>query len=167
MPNRDLLAEYGLWDGAYDTLVALRDGGPLTWPHPTLDATSGNPAKALRKFVDLGLLTGPARGQKIDAALFAITRAGLDVLRRVERGLHSPTWLTQSKLRALECLVRRGGSALRSALTKAPDKVHSGALSVLIGAGYVEARDAPEGEIVCITDLGREAYEEARRPGQE
>jgi hypothetical protein len=48
MPDRDLLAEYGLWSGAYETLAALRDGGPLTWPHPTLDAISGNPAKALR-----------------------------------------------------------------------------------------------------------------------
>jgi hypothetical protein len=161
MPNRDLLAEYDLWEGAYETLTALRDGGPLAWPHPTLDAISGNPAKALRKFVDLRLLTGPARGQKIDAAPFAITQAGLDVLRRVERGLHKPAWLTQGKLRALECLVRRGGSALRAGLAGAPDRVHPGALSALVGAGYVEA----QGEAVCITDLGREAYEEAQSSG--
>jgi hypothetical protein len=162
VPNRALLAEYGLWDGAYDTLVALRDGGPLTWPHPTLDAISGNPAKALRKFVDSGLLTGPARDQKINAAPFAITQVGQDVLRRVERGLHSPTWLSHGKLHALECLVQHGGSASRSTLTKAPDKVHSGSLNALVGAGYVEA----QGETVCITDLGREAYEEANHPGE-
>jgi hypothetical protein len=124
-------------------------------PHPALDAIGGNPAKALRKFVDLGLLIGPARSQKIGAAPFAITPAGLEVLRRVERGLHEPSWLNRSKLHALEALVRYGGSAARATLIHNA-KVRPAALDALAGAGYVEAGESN----VVLTELGWEAYRE-------
>jgi hypothetical protein len=124
-------------------------------PHPTLDAISGNPAKALRKFVDLGLLTGPARSQKINAAPFAITPAGLEVLRRVECGLHTRTWLKRSRLQALEALARYGGSAARSTLIHNA-KVRPATLDALIGAGYAEAGETA----VVPTEPGWEAYKE-------
>lgn len=165
-----LCYEYDLSEPHYLLLKLIEASGPLRWDtaadYARLKEVSGNPAALLRHLVDRGLLSGPARGEKIQAAPFGLTDEGRDLLGRIERGLHTPVWLSEHKVKALEVL-SRGRLSLPG---KVRERIKQVTLNSLIEAGYVEVErldSMDDAGCVCvgysdwvITDLGWEALGE-------
>lgn len=156
--NHSLIDEYGLNEVTYK-LLKLAEGSPITWGGPGLKAITGQPANSLRKLVDRGLLTGPARDEKISARPFALTAAGRDTLARIERGLHRNVWMSAGKLKVLE-LLEGGGALSQRELMDAGANTMS-MLSV-IDAGYISQRRARDWYYYGITEVGREALTQWR-----
>lgn len=152
-PKDTLLLEYDLNFVQYQMLALLSDTGPLTWPDTRFNAVSGQPGQSLRKLVDRGLLVGPARRQKINAAPFALSEQGETVLGNVRRGLHKTSWLSLHKWAALA----------RLAEGPLPEDEREGhklvTLRSLVENGYVDFDNVQ----YTLTGLGREAWLEAQR----
>lgn len=160
MIERELLNlcyEYDLHESLYLLLKLVEESGPLRWDtaadYTLLKEVSGNPAALLRHLIDRGLLSGPARGQKIQTAPFALTDQGRELLGKIERGLHTPAWLSEHKVKALERLNRPHPVAW--SVMKA-EGIRRVTLRSLVDNGYI-CISGPGWE---ITDLGREALAE-------
>lgn len=157
MITNALLDEYGLNSVSYLMLALIRQHSQMSWSklgHLTLfKRISGQPAATLRKLVDRGLITGPARSRPIRSAPFAIAPRGEEILAKIERGLHRSDWLSAGKLAALE-LLATGFQTDRDLL----DASHRMSIISLKDAGYIQRN----GEMWHATPLGLEALREHR-----
>lgn len=106
----------------------------------------------LRSLVGRGLLLGPDTGQAIKARPFSLSEAGRELVGKIERGLHTPAWLSEYKVKALECLDKPHPVAWSVLKEEGIRKVTLGSLTK---AGYLTNGLGWE-----ITDLGREALTE-------
>ena len=91
--------------------------------------------------------------------MFALTATGLDVLQKVDRGLHRPAWMSESKANALRRLV--DGVCMRQILFKKYG-ISGSTITSLLKAGYITHPHGSTNDL-AVTDLGREAlrdYEE-------
>jgi hypothetical protein len=155
MPTPQLLDEYGLNEVTYGLLLLAFEHNIQWSEHQVeLKQISGQPAVALRKLVDRGLLTGPGRGVNIGAQVFALTQRARRILAKIERGLHRPRWLSPARARALQYL--SGGAGWDEAILR-PRKIYLPTLLALKKAGYVQ--ESPK-TMWRITDLGQEAWAE-------
>jgi hypothetical protein len=180
--DHQLIDEYGLNPTTY-RLLKLAQGGPIEWLGPGLKAITTQPAPGLRKLVERGLLSGPARTEKVNCRPFEMTEKGRDVLGRIERGLHKNSWMSAGKVKLLTLLslaacgsgeAASTGPELRPELVEGASPPGTGGASeqAIKAAGVsmmsvLSARDA--GYVVqaesgatfwYITDLGREALSE-------
>lgn len=151
--NHALIDEYGLNEVTFK-LLKLASKSDIQWNGPGLRAISGQPANSLRKLVDRGLLTGPARQEKIAARPFALTDAGRDTLARIERGLHRNEWMSAGKVKVLELL--ENDFYFEPQLLKKGANMMS--LLSVRDAGYTTSTPG----VIWITDLGREALSQWR-----
>lgn len=159
LPAHQLLDEYGLNQVTFK-LLGMADAAtePLTWaaikPIAAFYKITGNPAPALRKLVDRGLLTGPARNEDIKAKPFALTDAGRDILARIQRGLHRPRWISPAKAKILRLLTNN----YHTSENLKDWNIHpaSMALASLTQAGYIQYSSGHW----RLTPLGLEAWAE-------
>lgn len=147
-PTPALLDEYGLSEYLYDALKACTD--PTYWK--TGDLTHS--IALLYKLRDRGLLTGPKTGKPYSIP-FHLTKAGRDLLSRVERGLHKPEWLSEHQVRALDWLSNSTIPAYSTHLLSFY-KIRLVTIRSLLNAGYVST----DGIEYSLTPLGREAWQE-------
>ncbi|MCK6629328.1 MAG: hypothetical protein L6R45_29645 [Anaerolineae bacterium] len=169
-PDHALLDEYGLNQVTYRLLAAIATppplsasergpGGEVSWPALKTIALqqkiTGNPAPALRKLVERGLLAGPARDEDIHARPFTLTPQGHDIFVRIQLGWHKPQWLTVSRVNALKTLIKANGALLYSPKIHGR-KFNRSVLDTLVKHGYL-IRDF---ETYRLTLLGRAAWAE-------
>lgn len=159
-PKPALLDEYGLNEVTWRLLVKIAaHPEPMTWTLikriSKTEHITGNPAQSLRKLIDRGLLTGPARHEDLITRPMAATQPAYDLIKRIERGLHPPEWITASRVVALD-LLRRSGPLPIQELVK-QHHIRQITLSSLAEHGYLELSND---YYYHITDLGREALAE-------
>lgn len=160
LPSHQLLDEYGLNAVTYQFLALVHQAAhPFDWfllKHVArTEKITGNPAPALRKLVDRGLITGPARSEGISARRFGPTDQGEIIFSRIRRGLHRWEWITPARAEALKTLIRQRGSLLYSQKIYG-SKFSRPTLDSLVKHGYVRK----DFEMYRLTDLGREAWAE-------
>ncbi len=156
--NHALLDEWGLNQVTYQILNLSCE--PIDWHDAEtlvrLKEISGQPAAALRKLVDRGLLDGPSRKQLITERPFEATKKGLELLDKIKRGLHHWNWLSAGKIRVLTILAP--GAQPDEELKKR--KCHRMSILSLRDATYIARSDSDVWE---ITALGLEALQEQNR----
>lgn len=154
-----LFFEYGLNVTQGEMMLLVAAEGLLWWGNfeqlKKAKTVSGQAGMTLRSLVGRGLLLGPDTGQAIKARPFSLSEAGRELVGKVERGLHTPGWLTEHKVKALECLDKPhpvAWSVLKD------EGIRKGTLGSLTKSGYLTNGLGWE-----ITDLGREALAEWRQ----
>lgn len=157
----NLIFEYGLNETQYRVLCLLQEEQGLIWwtngyHQKQLKKISGQPGQTLRKLVDWGILEGPARGELIGVKAFRLTDKARDLLARVGRGLHTPEWMSEHKLAALETAVDQPCGI--SLATKKGLGIKLVTLHSLEKAGYLVRQNG----VWLATELGREAMNEWR-----
>ncbi|MCL4295744.1 MAG: hypothetical protein KJ077_08455 [Anaerolineae bacterium] len=154
-----LFFEYGLNVTQGQMILLVAAEGLLWWGNleqlKKARAISGQAGMTLLSLARRGLLLGPDPGQAIKARPFSLSEAGRDLVGKVERGLHTPAWLSEHKVKALECLDKPHPVAWSVLKDKGVRKVTLGSLTK---AGYLTNGLGWE-----ITDLGREALAEWRQ----
>lgn len=150
-----IIYEYGLNVPQYQTLKFVSIAGEVHYPDDRLDPFSGQPANQLRHLTsDLTLLDGPPRGKSIRSKPFVVTDKGRALLDKIDRGLHTPAWLSEHKVKALLALPAYGERVQEADLKR--KGIRQVTLTSLVSAGYVG----------CIIDgywlreLGQEALRE-------
>jgi len=108
----------------------------------------------MRKLVHRGLLIGPAQSEDINTRPFVATQSGYNLLGRIERGLHTPGWLSASRVRALKWLSSNDGRGIDMLRPRGISMI---TMRALRKAGYISTADEATWR---ITDLGREAWAE-------
>lgn len=104
-----IIYEYGLNVPQYKILKFVSLAGEVHYPDNRLNQFSGQPANQLRHLAcDLALLDGPPRGKPIRSQPFTVTDAGRELLAKIDRGLHTPAWLSEHKVKALQALPANG-----------------------------------------------------------
>ncbi|MCL4296407.1 MAG: hypothetical protein KJ077_11795 [Anaerolineae bacterium] len=156
-PTKEVIIyEYGLNVPQYKILKFVAIAGEVHYPDDRLNQFSGAPANQLRHLAcDLALLDGPPRGKPIRSQPFTVTEKGRELLAKIDRGLHTPAWLSEHKVKALQVLPASGVRSPVADLKK--QGVRRVTLGSLAAAGYIG----------CIADtwyylrpLGQEALAE-------
>ncbi|MCL4300739.1 MAG: hypothetical protein KJ077_33690 [Anaerolineae bacterium] len=154
-----IIYEYGLNVPQYKILKFVAIAGEVHYPDDRLNPFSGQPANQLRHLAcDLTLLDGPTRGKPIRSQPFTVTGAGRELLAKIDRGLHTPAWLSEHKVKALLALPASGERVPFTELKK--QGVRRVTLGSLAAASYI-------GNIAdtwyYLRPLGQEALAEWQR----
>lgn len=131
------------------TLYFIQDqGGEVTFDeYRESRGITAQHGETLRALARRGFLDGPAdpKKEKVRARPFKLTDQAVQLLAKIERGLHPLEWLTDKKASLLRFVAEKNISFQRGA-------THPAVVKSLKGAGYLDEQGQ-------LTDLGREAWQ--------